>query len=322
MRAVLVDQIGGPEVMTCQDIPAPVPGPREVLIQVEAAGVNFIDTYHRSGVYPRPRPCVLGMEGAGTICAVGPDVGQWHVGDRVAWPSVPGSYAEQLVAPADAIVAIPEGITTRIAAAAMLQGATVHYLVRSTFPVTHGHTVLVHAGAGGVGLLLTQWAKHLGARVITTVSTEEKAALSHNAGADAVIRYDREDVAARVRELTDGRGCDVVYDGVGAATFEASLASTAVRGTLVVFGGASGQVPPFDLQRLNLSGSLFLTRPSLGHYIATPEELRWRTSEICHAITAGWLSVRIGAEYALEDAAEAHHALEGRHTTGKVLLIP
>lgn len=322
MRAHRIDAVGGPEVLVTRQMPDPSPGPGEVVVDVAAAGVNFLDVYHRSGVYPRPLPFILGMEGAGTIAAIGPGGSAWQVGQRVAWPSVPGSYAEQVVARADQIVAVPDAVSLEVAAAAMLQGTTVHYLVTSTFALGPEHTALVHAGAGGVGLLLTQWARHIGARVITTVSTAEKAALSHDAGANEVIRYDREDVATRVRELTDGRGVDVVYDGVGASTFEASLASTAPRGLLVLFGGASGQVPAFDLQRLNAAGSLFVTRPSLSHYIATPEELRWRTSAVFDAIASGWLDVRIGAQFALDDAASAHRALEARQTTGKVLLIP
>ena len=327
MRAIVVPSPGPASAMELHSFEPPTPHPGEVLVDVEAAGVNFIDTYQRSGVYPVAFPWRPGSEGAGVVAAVGEGVAGVTVGDRVAWCSSPGSYAEQVCVRVDDLYAVPTGIDLTTAAAVMLQGLTAHYLATSTFPLREGHTALVHAGAGGVGLLLTQLARARGARVITTVSTDEKERVSRAAGADEVIRYDRfadiaVDLPLAVRALTAGNGVDVVYDGVGAATFEGSLASLAVRGTLALFGGASGQVPPFDLQRLNAAGSLFVTRPTLGHHLRTPEERRWRSTELFGAMVADDLSVRIGATYALEEAARAHEALEGRATTGKVLLLP
>ena len=327
MRVIEANQAGEPGVLTMVDRPSPSPGPGEVLVEVSAAGVNFIDTYRRSGVYPASYPHVPGSEGAGTVTALGPDVSDLAIGDRIAWSEAPGSYAERVVVPARAALRVPAGLDLHTAAALPLQGLTAHYLCASTYPVTQGDVALVHAGAGGVGLLLTQLIVSRGARVITTVSTAAKEQMSRRAGASEVIRYtELADLPAqlpeRVRELTDGRGVDVVYDGVGRDTFDASLGSLRPRGMLVLFGGSSGQVPPFDLQRLNSAGSLFITRPTLAHYVATREELEWRAAEIFDAAARGTLDVHIGARYELAEAADAHRALEGRATTGKVLLIP
>jgi NADPH:quinone reductase len=320
MRAVQVSRTGGPEVLELVDLPDPEPGPGQVLVDVAAAGVNFIDTYQRSGTYPLPLPFGLGSEGSGRVRAVGTGVDQVEVGDRVAWQGVPGSYAEQVVVPAGVCLPVPQSVPDDVAAALPLQGLTAHYLCHSTYAVQPGDVVLLHAGAGGVGLLLTQLVKARGGEVIATVGTPEKAELSRGAGADHVIRYD--EVEATVREVTGGEGVSVVYDGVGQATFDTSLASLRRRGTLVLYGAASGPVPPVDPQRLNSGGSLFLTRPTLGHYVATPEELRWRAGDVFGAVTAGTLSVRIGATFPLDQARSAHEALEGRRTTGKVLLLP
>lgn len=327
MKAIEVQTHGGPEVMTLTDAPEPTPRPDEVVAQVKAIGVNFIDTYHRSGVYPVSLPLRPGLEGAGIVTQVGEDVDWVAIGDRVAWNSAPGSYAEQVVLHSDTTYAVPDEVSLEIAAALMLQGLTAHYLATSSFELREGHTALLHAGAGGVGLLLTQLAKARGARVITTVSSTAKEELSRGAGADEVLRYDQfadmtTDLPAAVKELTDGQGVDVVYDGVGAATFDGSLASLAVRGMLVLFGGASGQVEPFDLQRLSRAGSVSVTRPSMGHFLRTDEERAWRSGELFAAVVARELDVRIGATYPLAEAAEAHRALEGRETTGKVLLLP
>ncbi|GAA4732699.1 quinone oxidoreductase [Isoptericola chiayiensis] len=327
MRAVEARSAGSPEVLSVVDRPEPAPGPTDLLVRVAAAGVNFIDTYRRAGVYPTDFPHVVGVEGAGTVEAVGTDVTGFAVGDRVAWAAAPGSYAEAVVVPAAEAVPVPDGLDLTTAAALPLQGMTAHYLVASTFEVGPGHDVLLTAGAGGVGLLATQLAAARGGRVLTTVSTPEKAALSSAAGAAHTIDYAAMDdlateLPAVVRELTDGAGVHVAYDGVGAATFDASLASLRPRGTLVLFGGASGQVPPFDLQRLNAAGSLYVTRPTLAHYTATRAELEWRAAEVLGAAADGDLDVRVGATYPLADAAEAHRALEARRTTGKVLLVP
>lgn len=327
MHAVVAREAGGPEVLSYTELPDPEPGPGQVLVRVAAAGVNFIDTYRRGGVYPMEYPHVVGAEGAGTVEALGDDVAGFAVGDRVAWHDGPGSYAELVAVDAAGVVRVPDGLDLTTAAALPLQGITAHYLVRSTFEVRAGHDVLLHAGAGGVGLLATQLAVARGGRVLTTVSTPEKAALSSAAGAAHTIDYAAMDdltteLPALVRELTDGQGVHVVYDGVGASTFEASLASLRPRGMLVLFGGSSGQVPPFDPQRLNKAGSLYLTRPTIAHYALTRDELEWRTSEVLGAAASGDLEVRIGATHALSDAAAAHAALEGRATTGKVLLVP
>jgi NADPH2:quinone reductase len=320
MRAVLVRSNGGPEVLEVTDVPAPEPGPSDVLVDVAGSGVNFIDTYQRGGMYQIPLPAVLGGEGAGRVRAVGPEVSDFAVGDRVAWQGVGGSYAEQVAVPAAKAVPVPDGVSDQVAAAIMLQGMTAHYLSRSTYPVQSGDTVVIHAGAGGVGLLLTQLVRSLGAHVITTVSTPEKAELSRAAGAEHVVGYD--ELVDTVAEVTGGEGVPAVYDGVGAATFESSLKCVRRRGIVVLLGAASGPVPPFDLQRLNPAGSLYVTRPTLGDYVVTREELLWRSGEVFDAVLAGRLDVRIGATYPLADVRQAHEDLEGRRTTGKVLLIP
>lgn len=328
MRAVQATAPGGPEVLSVVELPDPSPEPEQVVVQVEAAGVNFIDTYRRSGRYPTPFPHVVGSEGAGTVLAVGSDVHGIAVGDTVAWVAgTEGSYAERTRLLAEQAIPVPAGVPATVAAAALLQGITAHYLVTSTFPVTPGQDVLVHAGAGGVGLLLTQLAVARGARVISTVSTDEKAALSRAAGAADVIRYDElqdltRDLPPLVRALTAGHGVHTVFDGVGAATFDASLACLRPRGGMALFGGSSGAVPPFDPMRLENLGSLYLTRPSIRHYTATRAELLERAGELFERIAVGTLEVRVGAEFPLDDAAEAHRALEGRRTTGKVLIVP
>ncbi|MFH5822628.1 quinone oxidoreductase family protein [Georgenia sp. AZ-5] len=327
MRAIHATQAGGPEVLSVVDLPQPEPGPGELLVDVAAAGVNFIDTYKRAGVYKMSYPHVPGAEGAGTVRAVGAGVTGVAVGDRVAWADAPGSYAEQVLVRADKALPVPDGLSLETAAALPLQGMTAHYLVASTFPVQPGQTVLLTAAAGGVGLLLTQLATARGARVIGLVGSHDKEVLAREAGAAEVIRYtELDDVTAElppiVRELTGGVGVDVAYDGVGKDTFDASLASIRTRGMLVLFGGASGQVPPFDPQRLNAAGSLFLTRPTLAHYTLDRQELVWRAGEIFGAAADGALDVRVGARFPLAEAGAAHEALEGRATTGKVLLVP
>jgi NADPH:quinone reductase len=327
MRAIQALRPGSPDVLELVDLPAPSPGPGELLVDVAAAGVNFIDTYRRSGVYATEFPHVVGSEGAGVVSAVGPGVTDFEPGDRVAWTSAPGSYAEQVIVPADRAIPVPEAVDLRLAAAVALQGLTAHYLVTSTYPVQPGDDVLLHAGAGGVGLLATQLAARRGARVITTVGADAKADLSRAAGASDVVNYAALDdltseLPAIVRDLTGGEGVAVVYDSVGKDTFEASLASLRRRGMLVLFGGSSGQVPPFDLQRLNKGGSLFTTRPKLEDYTATRAELLDRASEVLALVASGDLDVRIGATFPLARAADAHRALEGRATTGKVLLVP
>lgn len=326
MRAVHATAPGGPEVLSVVELAEPAPGPGQVMVELAAAGVNFIDTYRRSGHYPMPYPHVVGSEGAGTVTAVG-DGAALAVGDRVAWlDGAAGSYAERVVVQADRAVPVPDAVPLDLAAALLLQGVTAHYLVHDSAPVRDGDTVLVHAGAGGVGLLLTQLATALGARVLTTVSTPEKEGLSRGAGAAHVLRYDlledlTTELPAWVRERAP-EGVRAVYDGVGASTFDASLASVAVRGTLVLFGGASGAVPPFDPMRLEQAGSLFLTRPTIRHHVTTRAALVARTDELFGLVAAGRLDVRVGARYPLADAEEAHRALEGRATTGKVLLVP
>ncbi len=322
MRALVVPENGGPEVLQVQQRPVPEPGPGQVLIEVAAAGVNFIDVYQREGNYPIPTPFVLGGEGAGRVSAVGPGVSDVAVGDVVATADAGGAMAEQVLAPADKVVPVPAGVDVELAAAAMLQGMTAHYLVNSTYPVQAGDAALVHAAAGGVGQLLVQLCKAKGARVVATVGSAAKAAIARELGADEVIRYDQvDDLADAVRNASGG-GVHVAYDGVGKATFDASLASLRRRGTMALFGASSGPVPPVDPQRLNSGGSLFLTRPTLKHYTDDPAELRWRAGEILAAIADGSLHVSIGARYGLDEAAEAYRALEGRRTTGKVLLRP
>ncbi|WP_297084223.1 quinone oxidoreductase [uncultured Demequina sp.] len=327
MRSIVAPNPGGPQVMALTEVPDAAPGAHEVLVQVAACGVNYIDTYQRSGIYPIDFPFTPGLEGAGTVVEAGSEVDWARPGDRVAWASAAGSYAERVRLSRDDCFHVPEGVPLETAAALMLQGLTAHYLSASTFTLHAGHVALVHAGAGGVGLLLTQLARARGARVISTVSSDEKEQLSRAAGASEVIRYERfRDMAAElpaaVRDLTNGAGVDVVYDGVGASTFDGSLASLAVRGTMVLFGGASGQVPDFNLQRLNRAGSLFLTRPSMGHYLRTDEERAWRAGDLFAAVATGELDVRIGETFPLASAASAHEALQSRRTTGKVLLLP
>jgi len=304
------------------DEPTPEPGPGQALIRHNAIGVNFIDVYQRNGTYKMPLPFTPGSEAAGEVEAVGPGVSDVAEGDRVAYAMIPGAYAEYGVAPVERLVKLPDAIGYRDAAAAMLQGMTAHYLCTNTFPLEPGNVALVHAGAGGAGLLLTQLAKSRGATVLTTVSTAEKEALSREAGADHVIRYTEIDFADEVRRITNGRGADVVYDSVGRTTFERSLDSLHPRGMLVLFGASSGPVPPFDPQQLNAKGSLFLTRPTLAHYVADTDELRWRARQVFDALIAGALKLRVEHTYPLEQAARAHADLEARRTTGKLLLIP
>ena len=323
MRAVVVEQTGGPEALQVKDVEKPDPGPGQVLVDVAAAGVNFIDVYQRIGQYPRQLPFLVGSEGAGTVSAVGPGVAGLAVGDRVAWAMVDDcGYAEQAVVPADRAVVVPDGVDSETAAAVILQGMTAHFLCESTYPARSGETALLHAAAGGVGLLLTQMLTAKGVRVLATTSTEEKAELARAAGAAEVIRYTEADVAAEVRRITDGRGVDVVYDGVGRSTFDASLDCLRARGMMVLFGASSGPVPPLDPQVLNRKGSLFLTRPSLTHYIATREELLERAGSVLDQVAEGRLDVRIGGRYPLEEAGRAHEDLQGRRTTGKLLVVP
>lgn len=322
MKAIRVATPGGPERLVSEEIERPAPGPDDVLVRLEAIGVNFIDVYHRTGLYKMPLPFTPGMEGAGVVEAIGARVIEWRPGERVAWAMTVGAYAEYASVPASKLVRVPEGIDTRTAAALMLQGMTAHYLTRSTFPLNSSHTALVHAAAGGAGLLTVQLAKRHGARVFGTVSTEAKAKLASDAGADEVILYTQQDFEAEAKRLTGGRGVDVVYDSVGATTFEKSLNSLCPRGTLVLFGQSSGPVPPFDPGILNQKGSLYLTRPSLGHYVLTREELLWRSDELFTAVLDGGLHVRVDATYPLAEAAQAHRDLESRKTTGKLLLIP
>ncbi len=308
--------------MVGREVPEPSPGPGEALVRLEAVGVNFIDTYQREGRYPVKAPFTPGSEGAGVVEAVGTGVTGVRAGDKVAFCGVLGAYAQKQCVPAEKLVPLPPGVSAEQAAAALLQGMTAHFLSHATFPLKEGQWALVHAGAGGVGLLLTQLARRRGARVLTTVSTEEKAALSRAAGAEHVIFYTREDVPAQVRHLTGGRGADVVYDSVGKTTFDGSLSSLRPRGMLVLFGGASGPVPPFDPMQLSAKGSLFLTRPSLPAYVATREELLERAGEVLGWVGDGSLKLRVEHRYPLADAVRAHRDLEGRRTTGKLLLLP
>ena len=320
MRAIVITRNGGPEVLEPAERPAPEPGPGEVLIDVAAAGVNFIDVYYRKGAYEQELPYTPGVEAAGTVAAVGDGVAEFSVGDRVAWTNVQGAYAEKAVVPADVVVPVPDGVGLEDAAASLLQGMTAHYLTRSTYQIQKGDTVLVHAAAGGMGLLLTQMATALGARVIGTASTPEKERLAKDAGADVTMGYDG--FADRVRELTGGEGVAVVYDGVGAPTFDGSLASLRRRGTLALYGAAGGAVPPFDPQRLNRAGSLYLTRPTLAHYVAEREELLERAADVYGWVASGTVKVHVGHRYDLAEAASAHADLEARRSTGKLLLIP
>ncbi len=319
-HAIVARQPGGPDVLEYASVEPPTPGPGQLLIKVAAAGVNFIETYQRSGTYKVEYPFTPGAEAAGTVEAVGEGVEDIAVGDRIATAEGSRTYAEYAIVDASKALPVPAGVDDHTAAALPLQGITAHYLMNSSFRVEPGHTVLLHAGAGGVGLLLTQLLKARGARVITTVSSDEKAGLSSLAGADEVLRYDG--FAEKVRELTDGDGVNVVYDGVGKDTFDDSLKSLRIRGAMVLFGAASGPVPPFDPQRLNAAGSLTLTRPTMAHFVQNTHERRWRSAEIFDAAANGTLAVRVGATYPLAEAAQAHRDLEGRLTTGKVLLVP
>lgn len=322
MHAIVVSTPGGPEVLEYTEHADPAPGPGELLVDIAAAGVNFLDTYHRTGRYPIPTPFVLGVEGAGTVTAIGADVTGVSVGDVVASHEFKGSYAARATVAADKAVTVPDGVSAEDAAAAMLQGMTAHYLTHAIAPVRPGDTVLVHAAAGGMGLLLTQVVKLRGGRVIGTVSTAAKEKLARDAGADEVIRYTETDFTAETRRLTGGEGVSVVYDGVGATTFDGSMASLRPRGMLALYGGASGPVPPVDPMRLNTGGGLFLTRPSLVHYTATREEFLERATAVLGWVASGDLRLHIGRRYDLAEARTAHEDLEGRRTTGKLLLIP
>ncbi len=322
MKAIRVHTPGGPDVMKLEDVPEPKAGPGQAVVKLEAAGLNYIDVYFRTGTYKAPLPLTPGLEGAGTVTQVGDGVKDLKVGDRVAYTGIPGSYAQMNVCPADRLVKLPDKLSFRDGAASMLQGMTAHYLTRSTYPLKSGDTCLVHAAAGGMGLLLTQMGKMFGATVIGTVSTEEKAALAKQAGADHVILYSKQDFVAEVKRITNNRGVDVVYDGVGATTFEKGLTCIRPRGVMALYGAASGPVGPMDLQLLNANGSLFVTRPSLNHHIASREELVQRSGDVLGWIRDGKLKLRVETTFPLDKAGEAHRALEGRKTTGKVLLIP
>ncbi len=322
MKAIQVTQTGGPDVLTLLDVPTPTPKPNEALVEIKASGVNFIDVYFREGRYPSPLPFINGQEGAGVVKEVGSEVTNLKVGDRVAYTSSLGSYAEFAAVPAARLVKIPDALSFEQAAAAMLQGMTAHYLLHSSYKLQRGETALIHAAAGGVGLLLVQMAKKIGARVIATAGNEEKAQLARDAGADDCIIYTQADFETETKRLTDGKGVHVVYDGVGKATFDKDLEVLRMRGYLVLFGGSSGAVPPFDLIKLSQKGSLFITRPTLAHYTATRDELEWRANDVLGMIAKGELNLRIHKVYPLADAAQAHRDLEGRKTTGKLLLKP
>lgn len=322
MKAIQVPQSGGAEVLTLVDLPVPKPKPNECVVKIAAAGVNYIDVYHREGRYPVAPPFILGQEASGAVSEVGSEVKEFKPGDRVAYTGVTGAYAEYEAVPADRLVRVPSGITDQQAAAAMLQGMTAHYLVNDTFPLKPGDVALIHAAAGGVGLLLVQMAKNIGARVIGTVSTEEKAKLAKEEGADDVIFYTKQDFEVETKRLMGGKGVHVVYDSVGKSTFDQDLNVLRPRGYLVLFGASSGPVPPFDLGKLAQRGSLFVTRPTLVHHIATHEELLGRATDVFQMIAAGKLKLRIEHLYPLREAQQAHRDLEGRKTTGKLLLIP
>ena len=321
MKAIRIHTPGGPEALRLDDVPEPTPAAGQAVVKLEAAGLNYIDVYFRTGLYKAPLPLTIGMEGGGTVAAVGAGVDAVKVGDRVAYTGVPGAYAQMSAVPADRLVKLPDGVSARDGAAAMLQGMTAHYLATSTFPLKPGDTCLVHAAAGGTGLLLVQMAKLRGATVIGTVSTDAKAELARKSGADHVVLYTKQDFVAEAKRLTGGKGVDVVYDGVGATTFEKGLDALRPRGVMVLFGAASGPVGPFDLQLLNAKGSLFVTRPSLNHHIATRQELTARASELLGWIRDGKVNLRVEHTFPLAQAADAHRALEGRATTGKVLLL-
>lgn len=319
MRAIRIHEHGGPEVLTVEDVPAPEPGPGQVRVRVRVAGVNFIDIYHRSGLYPMDRPFIPGQEGSGEVDAVGDGVDSFAGGERVAWASITGSYAEYAIVPASGLVRLPDSVSFELAAAVMLQGMTAHYLAFSTFPLGPDHRCLIHAAAGGVGLLLVQMAKRQKATVYGTVGSNEKADRIRQAGADAAILYREEAVDDAVLRLTDGKKLHVVYDSVGQSTFESSLRSLRPRGMLVSFGQSSGPIPPFNLRAL-AGGSLYVTRPKLGDYIARPEELEWRSGDLFRWIAAGELDVRIDSTFALERVADAQRRIESRESSGKILL--
>jgi len=322
MKAIQVQKHGGPEVLTLADLPVPKLKSNEVVVKISAAGINFVDVYFREGRYPAPLPFVVGQEAAGIVSEVGSEVKSWKPGDRVAYTGILGSYAEYAAVPADRLVRIPETITFEQAAAAMLQGMTAHYLVNSTYSLKKGETALIHAAAGGVGLLLVQMAKNIGARVIGTVGSPDKAKLAREAGADEVINYTEQDFETETKRLTDGKGVQVVYDGVGQSTFEKDLNVLRPRGYLVLFGASSGPVPPVDPIKLLQRGSLFLTRPTVAHYIATREELEQRATDVLNMVSNGKLKLRIAHVHKLHEAQQAHRDLEGRKTTGKLLLVP
>jgi NADPH:quinone reductase len=322
MKAIRVHEPGGPEAMRVDELPEPRPSAGEALVAIEAAGLNFIDVYFRKGLYKAALPPTLGLEGAGTVVAIGSEVEDVRVGDRVAYTGAPGAYAQCAVVPAARLVVLPVGVSTKQGAAALLQGMTAHYLATACWPLRSGDACLVHAAAGGVGLLLCQIAKLRGARVLATVSSVEKADLARQAGADEIILYSEQDFEVEVKRLTEGRGVQVVYDGVGRTTFEKGLRCLAPRGMMVLYGQASGPVASLDPQELSARGSLFLTRPTLAHYVLTRTALVARANDVFSWIRDGRLTVRVDREYALADAAQAHRALEGRETTGKVLLIP
>jgi len=322
MKAILISQTGGPDVLQYTEVPTPQPKPNEALVKIAAAGVNFIDVYHREGRYPVKLPFVPGQEGAGTITEVGSEVRDFKIGDRVAYTGVMGSYAEYATVPADRLVKIPQHMNEQQAAASMLQGMTAHYLAHDTFPLKKGDAALIHAAAGGVGQLLVQMAHQICARVIGTVSTDEKAKLAREAGADDVIQYTQQDFETETKRLTNGKGVDVVYDSVGKTTFEKGLNVLRPRGMMVLFGGSSGPVPPFNLIQLSQKGSLFVTRPTLAHYIATRQDLERRAEAMLGMIAQGKLNIRIQKAYPLKDALQAHRDLEARKTMGKLLLIP
>ncbi|MBT7860918.1 MAG: quinone oxidoreductase [Gemmatimonadetes bacterium] len=322
MKATRFHGHGGPEVLTHEDVSEPTPGAGEVLLRLEASGLNYIDTYHREGLYPVDLPCIPGVEGAGIVIGLGEGVSGVSEGDRVGFAGAMGSYAEQIAVPADRLIPLPQGCTTEDAAAVLLQGMTAHYLVHGSYKLGPDDTALVHAAAGGVGLLLVQMAKRRGARVIGTVSTPEKEALAREAGADEIIRYTEVDFETETRRLTDDAGVDVVYDSVGLTTFDAGLRLLKPLGTMVLFGQSSGPVPAVEPQRLSAEGSLFLTRPTMAHYILTRQALLDRAGEVQNWVAAGELSVRVGARYSVAEAGDAHRALQARQTTGKVLLLP
>jgi NADPH:quinone reductase len=322
MNAIRVSKRGGPEVLLYEELPTPEPGPKDALVRLEAIGVNYVDTYQRAGIYKMALPFTLGSEAAGVVEAIGPEVAEVQVGDKVAYAGVLGAYATHAAVPAARLVKVPDGVDARTAAAVMLQGMTAHYLTHSTYPLKQGESALVHAAAGGVGLLLVQMAKMRGARIFGTASTQAKAALAADAGADHVILYTTHDFETELKRFMDGRGVQVVYDSVGKTTYEQSMNCLAPRGYLVLFGQSSGSVPPVDPQVLGAKGSIFLTRPTLGHYIATRDELLGRAGDVLGWVAAGQLKVRIDSIFPLADAAEAHRRIESRESAGKILLTP